>query len=206
MPAVSATFTVFAANSPCNGTNRLYCFGINNNFQVTVKPVVGRIAFVTKVPWIPSGGLAGADALCQQEANEASLSGTFKALLAYIDTGIGRSASSRFDSSPGSLPWVRPDGVAIAPTAADLFSADFLDTAINQTADGQYVGNYGVWGGAQYPNEAGTLGATCNNWASSSNTNNGRSGGAVYTYQLYSFGLFSTPCDATNIILRCLQD
>jgi hypothetical protein len=191
---------VFAGNSPCNGTNRLYCFGINNNFQVTVKPVVGRIAFVTKDPWIPSGGLLKADELCQSEASDAGLSGAFKALLA----DVGHSAASRFDASPGSLPWVRPDGVAIAPTAADLFSADFLDTAINQTADGQYVGNYGVWGGAQYPNEAGTQETTCNNWASSSNTNNGRYGVAGYTYQLYSFGLFSSTCDATNI-LRCLQ-
>lgn len=56
------------------------------------------------------GGLSGADQLCQNEAAQAGLSGSFKALLASSDTR----AASRF--SVGSRPWVRPDGVTSAST------------------------------------------------------------------------------------------
>jgi hypothetical protein len=132
---VTVGYTYFASGS-CNIANRLYCFGINNQSAVTVPPVSGRIAFFTRGVWIPSGGLAGADQLCAAEAQQAGLNGSFKALLATQ----GASAASRFDLN--GQPWVRPDGVAIAPTASALFSEDFIETAISQSADGlQYFEN-----------------------------------------------------------------
>lgn len=114
------SFFTLRTYSYCDRTHRLYCFGVNKNVPVTITPVSGRKAFVTNGTWNPSVGLAKADALCQSEAQNASLKGTFKALLA---TSSG-SAQSRFEPiAPGSLPWVRPDGVAIAPTATELFTS-----------------------------------------------------------------------------------
>lgn len=141
---VAAAFTL-SNWSGCNAAYRLYCFGVDKTLPVTRKPVSGRIAFVTQGTWTPAGGPTTADSLCQSEAVGASLNGTFKALIA---TSAG-SAQSRFEPiAPDSLPWVRPDGVAIAPTAAELFTSTFLNTAINQSADGLgYYGLSGVWGG-----------------------------------------------------------
>jgi len=198
---VAGVFTAYG-DSACSVPHHLYCFGINNNVPVKVKPVVGRIAFVTRSAWIPEGGLEVADSICQAEASSASLSGNFKALLPTV----GMSAAKRFDSGSGYLPWVRPDGVAIAPTAAALFSADFLDTAINQTADGfLYFGDYGVWTGT-LPNTAGTETTTCNNWRNSHDTESAGGGTAGFTSQAKSFGNSVSLCSATGMHLYCLQE
>lgn len=153
--------------SDCSKERRLYCFGVDKTAPVTVQPVSGRTAFVTRSTWTPSaGGLTEADSLCQSEATSASLTGTFKGLL-VTSTG---SAQSRFEPiTSESLPWVRPDGVAIAPTAAELFTSTFLNTAINQSADGLYYSSFeGVWGGAWDLTTAGTPETTCTNWTSTS--------------------------------------
>jgi hypothetical protein len=201
---VVGIFTSFGSGT-CERTYPLYCFGVNNNVPVTVTPVTGRIAFLTRAAWIPSNGLAAADALCQAEAIAAGVGNTltFKALLA----DVGHSAASRFNSSSGSLPWVRPDGVAVTPTAAALFSADFLDTAIAQSADGlQYFGGYDVWTGASDPTAAGTTETTCNNWASSSDTSYAMTGMSGSTYKGYFFTNSSNQCSVTWRRLYCLQE
>lgn len=197
---VTSAYT-WTGTSGCNyNTPRLYCFGVDKNAPVTVTPVVGRIAFHTRNSWIPSGGLASADQLCMDEAGAAGLSGSFKALLATD----GASAASRFNTN--GLPWVRPDGVSIAPTAAALFSAEFLDTAISQSADGlQYFGYYGVWTGALYPDTAGAASTTCNNWASNSSLDYARTGISGFTSQ-GNFGRISIKCNATWNKLYCLQE
>jgi hypothetical protein len=189
----------------CSDTARLYCFGIDNNVQVTVAPMTGRIAFLTKSVWIPGGGVASADQKCTNEAQQAGLSGTFKALLATE----GASAASRFDV--GGQTWVRRDGVAIAATPTVLFSGDFLNSPINQSADGlEYFGNNGVWSGATDPATAGTSETTCNNWASSSGANTGVGGRAASTAQQRFFafesGVNSNACNASWLHLYCLQE
>lgn len=187
----------------CSAERPLYCFGVDKNVPVTVTPVSGRIAFVTTGTWTPSaGGLAAADSLCQSEATSASLTGTFKALL---PTSTG-SAQSRFEPiAPGSLPWVRPDGVAIAPTAAELFTSTFLNTAINQSADGlSYSGYDGVWGGASNLSTAGTPETTCSNWTSTSGSVLVGYSGFTYVEKFYS----SNPglCSSTGNHLYCLHE
>jgi len=97
-----------------------------------------------------------------------------------------------------------PDGVAITPTAEALFSAPSLDTAINVTADGQYIADEGVWGGASAPDVAGTLGTTCGNWTSASKDSTGRSGGAAFTDKQDYFGKDPATCDIPKR-LYCLQ-
>jgi len=197
--SVAGVFTSLGM-SGCNATRRLYCFGINNATSVAVKPVTGRIAFVTKDALILSGGLASADQKCMDEAQAAGLSGTFKALLATNSA----SAASRFSVS--GQPWVRRDGVAIAPTAADLFSAKFLDSAINLSADGlQYFGYDVVWNGAWIPIEAGTSDTTCNNWTSSSPDDTAANGISCFTYQGKFFANYYGRCN-TPYHLYCLQE
>lgn len=196
-----ASVFAFYGYQRCDNQARLYCFGIDRNVPVTVNQAAGRFAFISRSFWTPAGGLAGADGLCQTEAESALLSGTFKALLAVN----GASAASRFNTSGPT--WVRPDGVAIAPTAAALFSADFLNTAINQLADGtSYLGNYGVWTGAASPTTSGTAATTCNSWTVSNDTLEAWSGTAAFTYQEKFFGQWQTKCNATWMRLYCLQN
>jgi len=197
---VASVFTSYGSQS-CGNQARLYCFGVDRNVPVTVNPAAGRVAFISRGFWPVGGGLAGADGLCQEEAGSASLSGTFKALLA----ANGASAASRFNTSGPA--WVRPDGVAIATTAAALFSADFLNTAINQLADGTYyLGNYGVWTGAASPTTPGTAATTCNSWTVNNDTLEAWSGVAAFTYQEKFFGKWQTKCNATWMRLYCLQN
>ena len=194
-----------SGSKSCSDTARLYCFGIDKNVKVTVAPMAGRIAFFTKSEWITVGGVASADQKCMDEAQQAGLSGTFKALLATE----GASAASRFNVS--GQPWVRRDGVAIASTSTELFSADFLNSPINQSGDGlEYFGAYGAWGGAIDPTTAGTSQTTCNNWASSSGANTGVGGRSASTAQQRFFafesGVNSNACNASWLHLYCLQE
>ena len=186
----------------CRELARLYCFGVDNNARVKVAPTVGRIAFLTRESWVSGGGVAAADQLCQNEATQAGLSGTFKAMLATD----GASAESRFNLD--GFPWVRPDGVVIAATGAELFRSDYIDSAIYQSADGlSYYANYGVWTGAIDPTTAGTSDTTCKNWTDSGDENTAISGRSGFTAQKKFFAFDSDKqCSATAIHLYCLQD
>jgi hypothetical protein len=203
----SASSTMFATAGPmpCSSEARLYCFGVDRQAQVAVIPVVGRYAFVTRSPWTPGGGIAKADALCQQEASAAALPGTYQALLAPT----GASASSRFDTS--GLPWVRVDGILIAPTAAGFFSATstLFDVPPNLTADGSlYFGAIGVWSGAATPTTAGKGATNCTNWLSNSATAFATAGAAGDTAANSFFDMWpaDTACSAANVHLACLQE
>jgi hypothetical protein len=152
---------------------------------------------------MPGGGLADADALCATEAAEAGLSGSFKALLA----ADGYSAEDRFDTD-GDV-WVRPDGVAITATAADLFEISLFLTAINVTADASsYLGARRAWGGAGSMISEGSLATTCNNWLSTSGTDSGMSGFVYTTEPLRTFNLSPavSACDDTSDRIRCLEE
>ena len=184
----------------CGNEARIYCFGIDRTAQVAVTPAAGRRAFVTTAYWTPGGGIDSADTLCQKEATAANLPGTYKALLAPS----GASAASRFNAS--GAPWVRSDGIPLAPTARDFFSATVLDVSPNVTADGfVYYGSDGAWSGAATMTTAGSDATNCGNWLSTSGTGAfGRAGdSAVATF----FDEWpATPCNATWTKLTCLQE
>jgi len=87
----------------CSYDNRIYCMGVDRTaLFLPPSPIVGRYAFTTKGFWKPGDGIASADALCQTEATQAKLPGTYKALLA----ANGKTAASRFDTAgpPGFAP------------------------------------------------------------------------------------------------------
>jgi hypothetical protein len=195
-------WTVFSFAN-CATQSRLYCLGIDRIATVSPVPPSGgyRRAFTSTASFVPGGGLAAADALCNSEASSASLPGTYRALLATTTA----SAASRFNAAVETLPWGRPDGQLCAPTAAEFFSLTLLDSAPNTTASlGTYLGNTGNWGGANSVNVAGDTSLSCANWTS---TGAGGSGGRVgSTSQNIRFTGDINGCDATFIRVTCLQE
>jgi hypothetical protein len=190
----------------CSTPARLYCFGIDHQAQVSVTPAAGRHAFVSYATWTPGGGLAAADSLCQSEATTAKLAGSYKALLAPT----GATAASRFVYGAGSLPWVRSDGIMVAPTAYAFFSTTLFDASPDISADGStYYGFSGVWSGAATPlYDAGTDATNCANWYSSSASAFGATGapGNSFTGGYFNEWPNSDPCSATWTNLVCLQE
>jgi hypothetical protein len=74
-----------------------------------------KIVFATSQGFTGNlGGLAGADAICQAEANAAGLPGTYKAFLSDNNT----SAADRLNQS--SLPYELVNGTPIAADWADI--------------------------------------------------------------------------------------
>jgi hypothetical protein len=104
------------------------------------------------------GGVAGADAECQREADQASLKGEF---LAFLPTGPGQSARDRFDLPKRNL--VLPDGTQVALGIFDLFATG-PNVSLDEGADATKVtGNATVYTGTT------RLGANaaenCNFWS-----------------------------------------
>jgi hypothetical protein len=150
----------------CNSMLPIYCFENDAGMQAVPAPTIpagGRRAFLSKTKWAPSGGLATADTLCQNDATSAGLTGTnFRALLS---TSVAATDPSRFDVT-GS-PWYRLDGAQIVATAGDLAAADGskLMTSVNLDAAGAYQSG-GVWTGSDTAPAATTGITNCTNWSS----------------------------------------
>jgi hypothetical protein len=82
-----------------------------------------KIAFVTSQSFTGNfGGITAGDALCQNAATAAGLTGTF---FAWLSDSTGTSPNSRFLHHPG--PYVRTDGVLIATSYADLTDGSLLN-------------------------------------------------------------------------------
>lgn len=101
------------------------------------------------------GGLAGADALCQERADAVGLGGRFGAYMRDDDTGLGRLERSPF-------PYVRLDGVVVADDFSDLRDGS-IKAPLNVDENGKtvsgkaWIGLVDVLGGASN---------SCNNWRS----------------------------------------
>jgi hypothetical protein len=184
----------------CSVSSNLYCFGTDHAKAVEIEPQSGRIAFVSLSAFLPGKGIESADALCRTEAANASLAGTFKALVATDSA----TAASRF-SGRGPT-WVRPDGIPIASTADDFLSGGLPIASISLTADAQsYMSNYGVWSGFNAVNELPGADMTCDDWAATTSDRHGR-GGRSGTTSPYFVGQDSNQCDATWIHIYCLEE
>lgn len=85
------------------------------------------------------GGLAGADALCQQLADGASLGGTWMAWLSDGEQG----PAARFTTKGGPRPYHRVDGTAIAGDWADLIDGQLAAPISLDEAGNDAPGN--VW-------------------------------------------------------------
>ncbi len=119
--------------------------------------VVARIVFTTIALNTGNlGGLEGADAICNQLADAAGLTGPY---MAWLSDTTG-SPSTRFDQSPG--PYVRVDGVIVADDWDDLTDGS-VDNLPNIDENGSVAGDF-MWTGT---NTDGTAqgGFTCSNWS-----------------------------------------
>ena len=123
-----------------------------------------RIVFVTKANFKSDmGGLTGADAKCQAEADDpASIvpSGTY---LPWLSDGHD-SPDTRFTKS--SHPYVRPDGAKIAENYTDLTDGSILNT-ISIDATGHSVGHNQFWTGTNADGTTSKKNATCATWGAS---------------------------------------
>jgi hypothetical protein len=156
-------------STPCSQALPLTCFADDSDQEVPIVPVAGRLAFLSGSNFTPGAGVAAADSLCQLDACEAGLTGgtdcasapgTQRTFLAYLHTQ-SQPAWERFDLTGPT--WVRPDGVAWMPEAAELANDGSGQlTSLNVTLDLQYTGGpRTVWVGD--PGGA----ATCLSWTSS---------------------------------------
>ncbi|MBK7948424.1 MAG: IPT/TIG domain-containing protein [Deltaproteobacteria bacterium] len=143
------------------------------------------------------GGLAGADAVCQAEANAASLPGTYRAWLSDSTT----SAASRVGISVGA--YVMPNGVRIANSWADLTDLSLI-TGINVFADGTTTPNQArAWTGTRIDGTNYTTASeNCSNWTSNGGT--GRSG-LTHQQNVWSDFAPSVPCSSIGIRLYCFE-
>lgn len=174
---------------------RIYCFQVDFNRPLTPAKSTGRIGFLSS-PWIPTGGLAGADAKCTSDTQGiAALNGkTFQALLATTTA----SAVSRFDTT-GAM-WVRTDGIPIVNHAADITSRH-LAASISVMANGTDYSGSTIWAGAPDLTSLGTT-DTCTNWTSS--TGNGASAFASSTRDDFFNSGYTTRCNQSQRIY-CLE-
>jgi hypothetical protein len=142
---------------PCDDAARLYCFGIDHDYDLEIEPVQGRQVFVTNAGLDADEGRDVADTLCAAEAAAAGLSGSFLALMAVP----GSAPADRFDL--GGPPWVRMDGI---PLFAPGDAMGSLETAIALRANGTVASVAMAWLGSTSPTAAGTLDHTCQDWSS----------------------------------------
>jgi hypothetical protein len=175
----------------CDKSYAFFCLQVDHNKAIPAPNEQGPRAFITAARFTPGpgGGIAGADQLCQSEADAASLSGTY---LAFLST-TQQSALSRFTLPPG--PWIRVDGVATARDFTDW------DAPIAVTAGGSYAIDDLVFSGATAPSaKSATALESCNDWTSS----NGSclAGEAAHT-GVRAFG--SSPCACGGHTILCLQ-
>jgi hypothetical protein len=156
---------------PCDGYSMGYsiaCFGTDFTNPVSVSPASGRHAFIPSVTWVPSGGIAGADALCQSTAQTAGLANpaNFKAALATTTTSI----ASRFNLSGAN--WVRVDGVPLAASTTDFMAGNLI--APPYTDEHGQPSKYGAYLGAANGTGAvaASTGDTCNDWSTNATASN----------------------------------
>jgi cysteine-rich repeat protein len=188
-----------AVGLSCGGTFRIYCLGKDFSSPLTFTKATGRLAFASSSSFYPGGGLAAADAQCQADAAAAALPGTYRAMLATSTASL----ASRFSTT--GAPWVRLDGIPLVAAAADMFAANGrLVAALDLTASGSFLLNYGGWSGSTSPQAAGTLATTCSDWTTTSG--NGIGGRTQYT-DFAGMQSFDNPLACTNIYthLYCLQ-
>lgn len=121
-----------------------------------------RLVFVTSGVYLSGQDFAsvdGADAICQDLAESAGLSGTF---LAWISDG-STSPSERFVQS--EVPYVRTDGTEVASDWDDL-TDDSLSASISVTEAGDAISSAVVWTSTNTDGTAvGSIYDACGDWA-----------------------------------------
>ena len=119
------------------------------------------------------GGLAGADALCEERAAAVGATGAFRTWRAYLSTSGPDAVNAR--DRIGSGPWQNAKGVVVATSVADLHSANNRLSKQNSISEkgevisgrGDPVNKHDVLTGSSPDGRALPGDQTCNNWTSS---------------------------------------
>lgn len=120
------------------------------------------------------GGLAGADAICQQRAADAGLPGSY---VAFLST----SAVNAISRLAGSRGWVRPDGQPVIDTASDLTNQRaWYPIALDETGHDVRAIVPGAWTGTLFDGTVDDL-HDCAEWTDGSNAIEGALGMASAT-------------------------
>lgn len=144
----------------------------------------GNVVFVTAELYAAGGGLAGADAICMQEAAAAGLGGTFVAWLSS-DTVA---APERLAGSQG---WVRADGRPFVSSVEDLLAGRIFHP-IDRNADGELV----IGTAATGTTADGMALPSCNGWTSTANADRMRLGNTAGTTRAWTETVAEQPCDS----------
>ena len=151
-----------------------------------------KVVFVTSTTYTGNlGGYSGADTLCQNSADAASLSGTFKAWVAQ--NNINGDPESTFTQS--TVPYILVDETEIASNWPDLIDGT-LSAPINVNELGNPVASGNVWTNVSGDGTATDIGYgsdNCGNWTNASSYSSGRRGNLASTTQWTSTGI--TDCD-----------
>lgn len=163
-----------------------------------------RRAFVTSLAFGGDlNGLEGADEKCQSAAEQAALSGTYKAWLSDSRT----SATARLTHS--MVPYVRVDSVQIAKDWTDLTDGSLLDTLTVSELGGPP-------GQAQHPCQPGNAAvawtgtdktgniiadSSCSDWNGAGSGQFGRADEVTFAWTAFCTG----PCDASQAALFCFE-
>ncbi len=134
------------------------------------------------------GGLSGADGICQTQATDAGLSGTYKAWLSDSST----SAASRLTHS--SVPYITPDGAVVANDWSDFTDGDGPNvvwmhadgSAPNPHSGRGALGSYYIWSNTSLDGSIADphpitpdLEQSCADWTSSTANGFGANGSTV---------------------------
>ena len=190
----------------CSGQASLLCMLPGNGPALMPLFNQGALAFVTSSTgtgrledWPEAGGnqgLAAADNICLLRALSAGLPHP-EEFKAWLST----SAVDAADRFTFGGPWVRPDGVIVAQTKAELVSGQ-LHAPINQSVSGEYFGNIAAWtGSTEFGSGTGT---SCLSWTSDNGGDTGTLGAANSVDQ---WSQVSTPSVCfQNASLYCLSN
>jgi len=151
--------------------------------------------FVTQSSYTGAlGGLAGADAICQQLADAAALAGTFKAWL----SSISESAAARI--AHATVPYRRTDGALVANDWSDLIDGQLV-APINLSEEQTVV--YGdVWTGTLFDGTAWSV-SDCTGFTAEAIDQDGACGNAGSTNSQWTDQ--SRPNCFTPLHLYCVE-
>jgi hypothetical protein len=144
------------------------------------------------------GGVAAGDAWCQAEAEDAELTGAYKAWLSDRTT----SPFSRFATTTG--PYRLVDGTTVANSWADLVDGS-IQHAINQTAAGTTLTVGATWSGTGADGKPHiTAGHDCDGWTSADPAKEGVGGLMNSTDSFWGAGI-GAMCDIGGRRLYCFE-
>ena len=196
----------FSSTSSCDSASyRILCFEAGNTPDAGALPLIahqGKLVFVTSMrgggnlrTWdggLGMGGLGGGDAICTTLGRRIGGRGGGQ-YRAWLSLGTPP-AANRFNLDAG--PWVRPDGVFVAPTLGAMANAElFAPIVVDEQS--AYAGPVTPW--------SGDATATCADWESSSMSVSGAVGEATSTVPNRWWSTSTTTSCALAQPLVCLE-